>query len=45
MKTNRIILATLATVAIAAVAGGAWWVHSLGPLPGTAEIELSTQVL
>ena len=45
MKINRIILATLATVAIAAVAGGAWWVRTLGPVPGLADVELSAQVL
>jgi penicillin-binding protein 1C len=44
MKPGRIILAVAAAV-VAAAAGGAWWVHSLGPLPGTADIELSTQVL
>jgi len=45
MKIKRIILATLATVAIAAVAGGAWWVRMLGPVPGFADVELSAQVL
>ena len=45
MKTKRLILATLATVAIAAVAGGAWWVRTLGPVPGLADVELSAQVL
>ena len=45
MKINRIILATLATVAITAVAGGAWWVRTLGPVPGLADVELSALVL
>src|SRR4051812_22808691 len=45
MKPARIILAVTATAAFVAVAGGAWWVRSLGPVPGLADIELSTQVL
>jgi penicillin-binding protein 1C len=45
MKIHRIILATLAIVAVAAVASGAWWVRTLGPVPGVADIELSAQVL
>jgi penicillin-binding protein 1C len=45
MKPVRIILAVAATAALAAVAGGAWWVRTLGPVPGLAEVELSTQVL
>src|SRR5215203_751499 len=45
MKINRIVLATLAAVAIAAVAGGAWWVRTLGPVPALADVELSAEVL
>ena len=45
MKSGRIILAVVATAALAAVAGGAWWVRTLGPVPGLADVELSTQVL
>ena len=45
MKPVRIILAVAATAALAAVAGGAWWVRTLGPVPGLADVELSTQVL
>ena len=45
MKPVRIILATVTAAAIAAVAGGAWWVRTLGPVPGLADVEVSTQVL
>ena len=46
MKTEAASSSQLvATAAIAAVAGGAWWVRTLGPVPGLADVELSTQVL
>jgi len=45
MRSSRIILATVTIVAIATVAGAAWWVRSLGPVPGIADADLSTQVL
>src|SRR6185312_9149575 len=45
MKPVRLILAFVGAAAIAAVAGGAWYVRALGPVPGLADVELSTQVL
>ena len=45
MKPVRIILAVVGAAAFAAVAGSAWWVRSLGPVPSLADVELSTQVL
>jgi penicillin-binding protein 1C len=45
MKPVRIILAVVGTAALAAVAASAWWVRTLGPVPGLADVELSTQVV
>ena len=45
MKRRRIILATVAAVAFATAAGGAWYVRSLGPVPALADADTSTQVL
>ena len=45
MRPVRIILTFVGAAAIAAVAGGAWYVRALGPVPALADVELSTQVL
>ncbi len=45
MKLRRIILASVAAVAIATASGGAWYVRSLGPVPALADADTSTQVL
>src|SRR6201989_2375377 len=45
MKLRRIIAASIAAIAVAAVAGGAWDVRYLRPLPALAEADTSTQVL
>src|SRR5690348_14287783 len=45
MKPVRIIVAVSAAAALAAVAGSAWWVRSLGPVRSLADVELSTQVV
>jgi penicillin-binding protein 1C len=45
MRPIRIILTLAGAAAIAAVAGGAWSVRALGPVPVLADIGLSTQVL
>jgi len=43
MKSGRIILAVVATAALAAVAGGAWWVRTLGPVPGLADVSFQVE--
>jgi penicillin-binding protein 1C len=45
MKVGRLILASAGAAAVAAALGSAWWMRSLGPIPGTADVGLSTQVL
>src|SRR3982750_4888465 len=39
--TAAVVAAIVATVAL----GGACWIKSLGPVPGLADLELSTQVV
>src|SRR5882757_4679298 len=45
MKLVRRILCVTGVAVVAAVLGGAWWVHSLPPAPSLAELDVSTQVV
>ena len=45
MKGWRLLLTCASAAATAAVLGGAWWVHSLGPVPRGEALEYSTMVV
>lgn len=45
MRVARLIVTLACAAVTTAAVGGAWWVHSLGPVPRGDDVALSTQVL